>query len=33
MVEYVKAAHVFEKLNESELLALQAAKGWRLIEI
>ncbi|MFZ2109880.1 MAG: type II toxin-antitoxin system RelE/ParE family toxin [Roseiarcus sp.] len=28
-----KAAHVFEKLNESELLALQAAKGWRLIEI
>lgn len=33
LAEYVKAAHVFEKLNESDFLALQAAKGWRVIEI
>jgi hypothetical protein len=33
LAEYVKAAHVFEKLNESDFVALQAAKGWRVIEI
>ena len=30
---YLEAARVFEKLSEHELLALQATKGWRRLEI
>lgn len=33
LVEYLKAAQVLERLSEKELLASQATKGWRQLEI